>query len=62
MSPSAFAVFMLMTSSNLVGCCDRKIGWVGAAQDLVDKHRGALEIVADYRAIGEETACVDIFA
>ena len=31
--PSAFAVLRLMTSSNLVGCCDRQIGRLLALQD-----------------------------
>ena len=32
--PNALAVLRLITRSNVVGCCDRQIGGLGALEDL----------------------------
>src|SRR5712672_3917387 len=53
--PSAFAVIMLMTRSNLVGCST-------AAQNLADQLGGAPPQVREVRAIGHQRAGFDALA
>ena len=53
-SPSAFAVFRLMTSSNRVGCSDGQVGRPGALENLVHIGRGAPEKVSQAGTVAHE--------
>jgi hypothetical protein len=53
MMPSVFAVFRLITGSNLVGW---PVGRLRAFQDLVDVHGSLAKKVDIYRGVGHQPA------
>ena len=60
--PSAFAVLRLITSSNLVGCCDRQVGRLRALEDAVDVADRAPEQVDRVGSIGNQAAVLRMIA
>ena len=54
--PSAFAVFRLMTSSNLIGCMHRQVGRLGALEDAVDVDADLAIGVSDAISVAGQTA------
>jgi hypothetical protein len=53
-SPSAWAVLRLITSSNEVGCSIGQVRGLGTFQDLVDVGGGAAEFVTKIGPIGQQ--------
>jgi hypothetical protein len=53
---SAFAVFMLITVSNLLGCSTARSAGFAPLRILPDKHARGPEIAGEIRAIGNENA------
>ena len=54
--PRAFAVFMLMTKSNLVGCSTGMSAGFVATQNLINKLSGAPELVRLVRSVRHQTS------
>ncbi len=59
-SPSAFAAFKFIASSNVVGWLDGQIAGPGALEDLVDVGGSAAHEVRADGAVGDEPAAVDV--
>ena len=52
--PSALAVLRLMTSSTLVGCCDRQVGRLLALEDTIDV-AGRAPVLVDFVSIRRQS-------